>query len=91
VLYVEELIGPNTVNTMPEETISDYQDHGDPEPRLERGLEDARRVFRELDKSGVDYTDVTDTLEREGVEKFSVAFDELLSALGEKRESVVAA
>jgi transaldolase len=91
VLYVEELIGPDTVNTMPEETIRDYQDHGNPEPRLERGLEDARRVFRELDKSGVDYTDVTDTLEREGVEKFSVAFDELLNALGEKRESLVAA
>jgi transaldolase len=91
VLYVEELIGPDTVNTMPEETIRDYQDHGNPEPRLERRLEDARRVFRELDKSGVDYTDVTDTLEREGVEKFSVAFDELLNALGEKRESLVAA
>ena len=82
VLYVEELIGPDTVNTMPEETIKAYQDHGDPEPRLERDLEGARRVFEELDEAGVDYNDVTDTLEREGVEKFSVAFDELIAALG---------
>ena len=80
-MYVEELIGPDTVNTMPEETIKAYQDHGRPEPRLERELEGARRVFTELAEVGVDYKDVTDTLEREGVEKFSDAFDELLAAL----------
>jgi transaldolase len=91
VLYVEELLGPETVNTMPEETIRDYQDHGDPEPRLERDLEGARRVLKEIDEVGVSYKDVTDTLEREGVEKFSVAFAELIAALGEKRESLVAA
>jgi transaldolase len=91
VLYVEDLIGPDTVNTMPEETIEAYQDHGRPEPRLERGLDEARRVFEQLADAGVDYDDVTDTLEREGVEKFSAAFDELMSALGEKRGSLVAA
>jgi transaldolase len=90
-LYVEELIGPDTVNTMPEETIKAYQDHGDPEARLQRDLEGARRVFEQLEQAGVDYEDVTDTLEREGVEKFAASFDELLSALAEKRESVVAA
>ena len=71
VLYVEELLGADTVNTMPEDTVKAYEDHGEPEPRLERDLEGARRVFEQLEEAGVDYEDVTDTLEREGVEKFS--------------------
>jgi transaldolase len=87
-LYVDELIGPDTVNTMPEETIEAYADHGDPRPRLTRGLDDARRVFDELERAGVDYEDVTDTLEREGVEKFANSFDELLSALRDKQRSL---
>ena len=91
VLYVEELLGPDTVDTMPEETIVAYQDHGRPEPRLERDVDGARRVFDDLAAAGVDYEDVTDTLEREGVDKFSEAFDELIAALGAKRESLVAA
>jgi transaldolase len=90
-MYVEELIGPDTVNTMPEETIRAFQDHGHPRARLESDLEQARRLFDELAAAGVDYADVTDTLEREGVEKFSSAFDELLQALQQKRSSLVAA
>jgi transaldolase len=89
-MYVEELIGPDTVNTMPEETIMAYQDHGDPEPRLERGLEEAHRVLEELSQAGVDYDDVTTTLEREGVEKFAASFEELMLALQGKRESLSA-
>jgi transaldolase len=91
VLYVEELLGPETVNTMPEETISDYQDHGDPEPRLERDLEGARRVLKEIDEAGVSYEEVTDTLEREGVEKFSASFEELLESLRTKHASLAPA
>ncbi|MCW3033404.1 MAG: transaldolase, partial [Solirubrobacterales bacterium] len=91
VIYVEELLGPETVNTMPEETIKAYQDHGHPEPRLERDIEGARGVFEQLAQAGVDYDDVTKTLEREGVEKFSASFDELLSALEAKHGSLVAA
>ena len=91
VLYIEELLGADTVNTMPEETVKDYQDHGEPEPRLERDIEGAHRVFDQLEQAGVSYKDVTDTLEREGVEKFSEAFAELTGALGEKRESLVTA
>jgi transaldolase len=87
-LYVDELIGPDTVNTMPEETIEAYRDHGDPRPRLESGLDDARSVFEELERAGVDYSDVTDTLEREGVEKFANSFDELLDALRDKQRSL---
>jgi transaldolase len=90
-LYVEELIGPDTVNTMPEETIEDFQDHGLPRPRLEAELEQARQVFVDLAQAGVDYKDVTDTLEREGVEKFAGAFDELLASLQSKRSALAAA
>jgi len=87
-LYVDELIGPDTVNTMPEETIEAYQDHGRPQPRLEQGLLEARKLSAELKRAGVDYDDVTETLEREGVEKFSASFDELLEALGAKQAAL---
>ncbi len=83
-LYIENLIGPDTVNTMPEETIAAYQDHGEPQPRLVTELEAAEQVFTDLARAGVDYDDVTDTLEREGVEKFAASFDELIGALREK-------
>jgi len=87
-LYVDELVGPNTVNTMPEETILAYQDHGDPQPRLEQGLDEARAVFEALAAAGVSYEEVTDTLEREGVAKFSASFAELLDGLREKQASL---
>jgi transaldolase len=90
-LYVEELIGPDTVNTMPEETIRDYQDHGEPQARLQSSLEEAHRLLDQLATAGVDYDDLTDTLEREGVEKFSDSFEKLLEALNEKRTSLVPA
>jgi transaldolase len=91
VLYVEELLGPDTVNTMPEETIFAYQDHGDPQDRLGGDLDGAHRVFAELEQAGVDYDDVTETLEREGVEKFASSFDELMEALAEKRKDLAPA
>jgi transaldolase len=90
-LYVEELIGPDTVNTMPEETIRDYQDHGKPQARLQSGLDGAHALLEELASAGVDYDDLTETLEREGVEKFSDSFEKLLEALNEKRQSLVPA
>jgi transaldolase len=85
---VEELLGPETINTMPEETIEAYQDHGSPELRLEAGIDQARGVFEALQRAGVDYDDVTDTLEREGVEKFSDSFAQLLASLEGKLESL---
>jgi transaldolase len=84
VMYVEELIGPDTVNTMPDETIEAFQDHGEVAPTLEQGIEEAKRVFDDLERAGVDYTDVTATLEREGVEKFSDSFAELLEGIRSK-------
>jgi transaldolase len=91
ILYVEELLGPDTVNTMPEETIMAYQDHGRPEPRLTQGMEDAERLLEDLARAGVDYDELTDTLEREGVEKFADSFDELMRALEAKRGSLAPA
>jgi transaldolase len=90
-MYVDELAGADTVDTMPEETIKAYQDHGDPQPRLESGLEAAHELLAELARVGVDYDDVTETLEREGVEKFSASFEELMQALGAKRKSLALA
>jgi transaldolase len=76
---------------MPEETISDYQDHGEPRARLQSGLEEAHQLLDELAGAGVDYDDLTETLEREGVEKFSDSFEKLLETLNEKRRSLVPA
>src|SRR5437867_6796841 len=73
VLYVEELIGPETVDTMPKETVEAFQDHGEVALTLEKDLDEAHRLFDQLAEAGVDYDDVTDTLEREGVEKSSAS------------------
>jgi transaldolase len=91
VLYVEELIGPDTVNTMPEETIVAFQDHGVVAETLERGLDDARALFDDIRNAGVDYDDVAWTLEREGVQKFVDSFDELKQGIAQKREVLAAA
>jgi transaldolase len=91
VLYVEELIGPHTVNTMPRETIDDFQDHGRVEPTLEGGLDDARRTFEAFADAGVDYEDVVRVLEREGVEKFAASFKDLFDGIEAKRDQLVAA
>ncbi|MFL5922091.1 MAG: transaldolase [Gaiellaceae bacterium] len=91
VLYVEELIGPETVDTMPEETISAFQDHGEVAPTLERDLDEARRVFDRVAEVGVDYDDVVAVLEREGVDKFADSFRELLDGVEAKRGELVSA
>jgi transaldolase len=91
VLYVEELIGPHTVNTMPEETIQAFQDHG--EVRGDTVLDDvagAHELLEQLAAVGIDYDDVVATLEREGVQKFSDSFAELLDGVKAKREAVAA-
>jgi transaldolase len=90
VLYVEELIGPETVNTMPEETIAAFQGHGEVALTLEQGLDEPRRLFDELAAAGVDVDDVTRVLEEEGVEKFSDSFKELLDGVRAKCEAVTA-
>jgi transaldolase len=89
VLYVEELIGPDTVNTMPEETIEAFQDHGEVALTLEQGLDEARRLFDDLAAAGVDVDDVTRVLEEEGVQKFADSFAELLDGIRAKRGELV--
>jgi transaldolase len=92
VLYVEELIGPDTVNTMPAETIKAFQDHGEVKPgSLMQGLEEAQALIGQLREVGVDYDDVVLTLEEEGVQKFSDSFVELLEGIKAKRAQLVAA
>ncbi|MDT5036817.1 MAG: transaldolase, partial [Micromonosporaceae bacterium] len=79
VMYVEELIAPGVVNTMPEPTIHAFADHGEVRGDTITGYyDDARRVLDDLARVGVDYDDVVDTLEREGVEKFTASWTELL-------------
>jgi transaldolase len=85
VLYVEELIGPETVDTMPEETIEAFQDHGQVAETLTQGVDEAHKLFDDLRDAGIDYDDVSDTLEREGVQKFSDSFDALLDGIKAKR------
>jgi transaldolase len=91
VLYVEELIGPQTVNTMPQETIEAFQDHGEVALTLERDLDGARRLFDELAAAGIDVDDVTRVLEEEGVQKFTDSFEELLEGIRAKRGELVSA
>jgi len=91
VMYVEELIGPETVNTMPEETIEAFQDHGEVALTLEQGIDEAKRLFEQLAEAGVDYDDVTRVLEEEGVQKFADSFAELLDGIKAKRGELAAA
>jgi transaldolase len=92
VMYVEELIGPETVNTMPIETIRAFQDHGEIRgDTIEEGLDEAHALFEELKKAGIDYDDVVDTLEREGVQKFSDSLAELLEGINAKKGELVSA
>jgi transaldolase len=90
VLYVEELIGPATVNTMPFETIAAFQDHGEIRGQtLTDGVDEARALLDQLAAAGVDYDDVTDTLEKEGVQKFSDSYASLLEGIDAKRTALV--
>ncbi|MCP9485660.1 MAG: transaldolase [Gaiellaceae bacterium MAG52_C11] len=92
VLYVEELIGPETVNTMPAETIEAFQDHGEVKrDSLTSDVAEAEQLLVDLREAGIDYDDVTETLEREGVQKFADSFEELLDGISAKRSELAPA
>jgi transaldolase len=92
VVYVEELIGPDTVDTMPPETIEAFQDHGEVRgDTVLEGWADAKRLLVDLGEAGVDYDDVVDVLEAEGVQKFEDSFEELLEGIRVKRGALAAA
>ena len=83
--YVEPLIGPETINTLPPETIDAYRDHGSPARKLEEGLDETRNVMSRLPETGIDIDAVTRQLEDEGIEKFNKPYDSLMKNLEEKR------
>jgi transaldolase len=91
VKYVEPLIGPHTVNTLPLATLEAYHDHGQPEPRLEDDLEGASRVLDSLSELGIDLRAATEELLADGVRKFADPFDALLAAIDAKREAALGA
>jgi transaldolase len=92
VMYVEDLIGPDTVNTMPLETIEAFQDHGRiPGDTVLEGVDEARQLLDDLAAAGVDYDDVTATLEAEGVQKFDDSFEQIQDSIRAKRGALQAA
>jgi transaldolase len=92
VMYVEELIGPQTVNTMPLETIRAFQDHGEVRgDTVLEGVDEARKLIDDLREAGVEYDEVVETIEAEGVQKFSASFAELIEGIRAKRGVLAAA
>ena len=81
VMYVEELIGPETVNTVPPATFEAFRDHGHPQSRLTEGIEQAKETMRSLERAGLSMKEITDRLLKEGLQLFSDAFDTLLAAV----------
>jgi len=91
VIYVEELVGDDTVNTMPRATVEAVLDHGEIRDSIEEDVDGARQLLKDLEAAGIDYDDVVKTLEKEGVQKFADSFKELFSDVESKRDSLVAA
>ncbi|MDA9404932.1 bifunctional transaldolase/phosoglucose isomerase [Bradyrhizobium sp. CCBAU 45389] len=89
VLYVEELIGPDTINTVPPATLDAFRDHGKPRDSLEENVEDARRVLEELERSGISLDAITEELVKDGVKLFADAADKLYGAVAHKRATVL--
>src|SRR6201996_830001 len=89
VLYVEELIGPNTVNTVPPATLDAFRDHGQPRDSLEENIDEAKHVLAELDKSGISLDAITEELVKDGVKLFADAADKLYGAVAHKRATVL--
>ena len=87
-LYVEELIGRNTVNTMPLGTIDDFRDHGVGKPTLEIGLDGAHRTFAELKEVGIDMQAVTKKLTEDGVASFAESFNGLIEVIKARRDEM---
>lgn len=89
-LYVDTLIGPDTVNTVPPATLDAFRDHGNPQITITQGLDEAQNYFAELKALGISMSTVTKELEDEGVKSFADAFKTLLDAIDERRKSALA-
>ena len=88
VMYVEQLIGPDTVNTMPPATITAFQDHGDAARTVDKGVDEARELLQALASDGISMSTVTDKLLVEGLASFQKSFDTLLTGLQTKLASL---
>ena len=89
-LYVDELVGRDTVNTLAPGSIEALRDHGDPQPdTVEHGLDEAEGVMAGLAEAGIDYDDLTGTLEREGVDLFARSWRDFMAALDKRREQIL--
>lgn len=85
-MYVDELIGPDTVNTIPPKTLVAFFDHGKVERSIDRNIDEARQVFEDLTKAGIDMEGVASALEAEGVKSFAVAFTSLLDSIQDRMQ-----
>ncbi len=89
VMYPENLVGPETVDTMPKSTIKAVMDHAEIRPTLDEGVDEAKEILGQLREVGLDYEDVTDVLEQEGIQKFAEPFHELLEEIKNKGRQLV--
>jgi transaldolase len=87
-LYVDQLIGPSTVNTLPDQTMEAFADHGTVTRTIDSNVEDAESAWIQLRNFGIDMTEIADQLEREGVDSFQKSFQELIAALEQKLETL---
>lgn len=90
-MYVDQLIGPDTVNTMPEATFAAFREHGIVKNTIQEGLEEAKATMRQLAEVGISIDEVTDTLLRDGAKLFVDAFDQLMGVISRKRAEVLGA
>ncbi len=88
-IYVDNLVGPETVNTMPKKTVQAVMDHAEIRPTLEEGVEEAKETFARLREAGLDYEAVTDVLEQQGIQKFADPFNEMLEEIKNKGKQLV--
>lgn len=86
VKYVEALIGEDTINTLPVETIDAFRDHGKVESTLIEDVDYANKVMDDLKANGIDIDDITQKLEDEGIEKFNKAYDKLIESINKQRD-----
>jgi transaldolase len=89
VLYIEQLIGPHTINTIPPATLNAFRDHGRVQPTLEAGAQDAEQALARLAKLGIDLGAITENLLADGITAFTHSLDELLASLKEKRSALL--
>ena len=89
VKYVEPLIGPHTINTMPESTVQAFEDHGTVANTVGLGIDEAEQTMEKLARAGIDFDAITKQLLEEGVEKFVVPYDALLENLSQRRDALL--